>query len=309
MASLQTILSTLQSGQFWYLFPHYYYKKLRNFQVLRTEPIETLPFEENFDVPEMHILTGKSHIGDLLFAVKSFFLNYDGQFSLVIHGDQSVNIKSKKIIQYYLPSAKILLKEERDKFVLPKLKQSGLEKCIEFRKTNVFGERLIDTILFSQNSIIINMDTDCLSFSDLSIFKSFIEQDKDVSVYAIDPNPEPYCLSRQVIKEHFGISPVKHFNAGFCALPREVLDLELIEEWLNKFENYPMQSHFAEQTLLAIFANMVENKPLPKGHYNIGRTITENEASFIHYAGHYLSSTRIAMRKIGQSKILNRLKQ
>jgi hypothetical protein len=257
-------------------------------------------------VPELHVLTGRTHVGDLLFAVKSFVHYYPGSVALVIHGDPSVDRNTAQILQRHLPEARIFRKEERDERVHPRLKEERLHNCVEFRKANVFGERLIDTIALSKGRVVVNMDTDCLSFRPLNQLQSLLQGGSLPAVYVQDPKPKPFSVSSEAAQKRFGVKPVAHFNAGFCAFPRERLRLDRIEHWLEE-PGYPLTSHYAEQTMLAAFAGLGAFEPLPAAEYDVGRRRSETEAAFIHYAGHYLSSTRIAMRRNGQAAVLTAL--
>jgi hypothetical protein len=263
------------------------------------------------DIPELHVLTGASQIGDLIFSVKSFLHHYNGSIALVIHTDPSIGSGGGRTIQRHFPSARVFMKEERDAIVLPKLAERGLTQCQVFRETNVFGERLIDTAVLSKGRIIINMDTDCLTFASLDRLHSLVQE--GVAAHIQDPNPQPFSISDQEAKSRFKVEPVRHFNAGLCAFPSPQLDLQKIEEWISEPE-YPMESHYAEQTILASLAAQGKSEALPQKEYafcgqkNGGQESTET-ARFVHYAGHYLSEARVAMRRDGQRKVLSRLEE
>jgi hypothetical protein len=268
--------------------------------------VRTAPYGTS-EITELHVLTGAAHVGDLLFAVKSFLVHYKDMIALVIHGDPSVEADTAETIRYHFPEARLFRKEERDATVLPYLEDQGLARCRAFREANVFGERLVDTAVLSRGNIVVNMDTDCLAFRPLSEFRSLLEQSPTPAVHAHDPDREPFCISNSEAQARFGVKPTPHFNAGFCAIPTERLDLARVESWLEE-DGYPMGSHFAEQTILAALSAIGPSRQLPEDTYDVGRFQNEEEATFIHYAAHYLSKTRIAMRRRGQLKVLDQLK-
>ena len=251
------------------------------------------------------MLTGSSSLGDLLYAAKSFVERYRNPVTLVIHGDGTLSASDKERLAGHLPEGEILLKEERDKKTIPYLKKHDLEHCRAFREANVFGRRLVDTSVLSKGRMVINMDTDCLSFDTLGRLRSLVEE--EAITYIQDPKPQPFSLSSQEAKRRFEVKPIRHFNAGLCAFPSAQLDLEQIETWLTR-PGYPMESHYAEQTILAALAALGKSKALPRKEYTFGRRSTET-VRFVHYADHYLSKTRISMRRDGQKEILRQLEK
>jgi hypothetical protein len=305
MSKIRTLIKTLQTGQFWYLFPHYYYLRKRSIDIEQTMPITTA----NYGTPnatEVHMLTGAKHHLDLLYAAKSFVYHYQAPVSLVIHTDVSVNDKVIQRIKRHLPQAKIFIRQERDQLVEPELQKRGLIHCQEFRRINVFGAKLIDAFMLSQSDKIILLDTDCLAFKPLHKLRELVNNPQPINVFAKDPEKYPYSISSEKIKQYFGVDIKPHLCAGFCLINHQLIDFDIVEKWLST-PGYPMHHHFAEQTITAALASQSDLVILPDDEFNTGRLYDEKTCSFIHYCGHYLSGTRIAMRKIGQSIVLKQL--
>ena len=301
MYSISTLLSTLRSGQFWYIFPHLYYKWRRRKDVEETRPVSTVPSGDSKDVPELHLLTGKKHVGDLIYAAKSFIREYESPISLVIHGDGTLQTVDMQSIRAHFPYGQIYTKKARDKAVIPFLEHEDLGSCVKFREANVFGERLVDTAVLAQSTMVINLDTDCLSFAPLDELRSHIENCN--VTYIKDPQEHPYSISKQDAQDRFGTIPVPYFNAGLCAFPKEQLNLDRVEQWLRP-PGYPASTHYAEQTILAALAALGPAQPLSTENYTFDWQ--DKKAAFIHYAGHYLSKTRVVMRQYGQKHILEK---
>ncbi|BDA72907.1 hypothetical protein CAL7716_070730 [Calothrix sp. PCC 7716] len=307
MNKIITILKTLKTGQFWYLFPHYYYSWRRSIDIEQTAPVITATYGTR-DAIEVHMLTGAKHYVDLLYAAKSFIYNYQAPISLIIHADTSVTDDVIKNIHKHLPKAKIFTRQQRDEIVVPKLEVLGLKYCQQFREINVFGAKLIDAFLLSHSQKVILLDTDCLAFKPLHRLRKLVDNNEAVNVYAKDPQPYPYSLSEKQIQEYFGVQIIPYFCAGFCVINRQTIDLNITEKWLST-PGYPSYSHYAEQTITAALVSQSARVMLPENEYNTGRIYDESQCDFIHYCGHYLSETRIAMRHIGQSIVLQKLKK
>lgn len=305
MVKISTLFKTLQTGQFWYVFPHYYYLWKRSIDIEKTTPVATAKYGE-LDVIEVHMLTGEKHHVDLLYAAKSFIYNYQAPISLVIHTDTSVSKEVIQKIQRHLPQAKIFTRQERNELVEQELDNRGLKYCQKFRQVNVFGAKLIDAFVLSQSQKVILLDTDCLAFKSLYRLQELVNLSETISIFAKDPQPYPYSISPETIKQVFGVDIKPYLCAGFCILNNKIIDLTIIEKWLAT-PDYPMSCHYAEQTITAALASRGNVVMLPDNEYNTGRLQDEKISNFIHYCGHYLSATRIAMRQIGQSIVLQQL--
>jgi lipopolysaccharide biosynthesis glycosyltransferase len=305
MKKITTLFKTIQSGQFWYVFPHYYYLWKRSIDIEKTTPLITAKYGTS-DAIEVHMLTGAKHYVDLLYAAKSFIHHYQLPISLVVHADKSMTNDIIKKIHKHLPNAKIFTREERDKLIEPKLKTLGLKSCSNFRLVNVFAAKLIDAFLLSHSQKLILLDTDCLAFKSLDKLRELAMRYENVNAFAKDPQAYPYSISAAEIKDNFQIDIKPYFCAGFCLINRQIIDFDLIEKWLSLPE-YPIHSHYAEQTITAALVSQNDSVMLAENEYNTGRLEDEKTCSFIHYCGHYLSDTRIAMRRVGQSIVLQQL--
>jgi hypothetical protein len=124
--------------------------------------------------------------------------------------------------------------------------------------------------------------------------------------YMRDPQSHPYSVAKGKAERIIGSCLVPHVNSGLIIMPRTVFNLSAIESWLDS-PQYSTQSHFAEQTLFAFLASVHPSRMLPSDRYTVGQMETGNTASFIHYAAHYLSETRISMRREGQRRVLQQM--
>jgi hypothetical protein len=254
------------------------------------------------------MLTGRLQHVDLLYAAKSFLRFYRGLVSLVVHGDASLTADAIDRIRRHLPGVTVFEKRERDALIDPALRRRGLEKCILFRQVNPFATKIVDAPLLSSARRICLLDTDCLSFRALDALADAVAHPDMKWIFARDSQEFPYCVTQEEAVRFFGFPIAPHICAGFCVVDPRELDLGEIEGWL-RLEGYPLRSHFAEQTIVAALATRGGVTFLPDSEFNTGRTKKESECSLIHYCGHYLSETRIAMRRDGQSLLVQSLKR
>jgi lipopolysaccharide biosynthesis glycosyltransferase len=169
----------------------------------------------------------------------------------------------------------------------------------------VLSAKVIDSYLLATTKKILILDTDCLFFKPLQELRQLAEQAHMPSVVSKDPNSCPYCLPLDKLNEYFSISMKPSINSGLCLIETDLIDLELVEKWLSTPE-YPVNSYFAEQTIIAGLVSR-SNMMMLSDEYDVGRLRNEASCKFIHYCGHYLSSTRLAMKRTGQAIILKQL--
>lgn len=300
------MLTTIKSGQIWYVLPHYYYLWKRSIDIEHTAPVSTAIYGTP-SVPEVHMLTGAKHHIDLLYAAKSFVHHYQAPVSLIVHADTTVTKDVINRLERHLPQVKIFTRQMRDESIEPELERRGLKQCKKFRDTNVFAAKLLDAFILSHSDRVILLDTDCLAFKSLQRLREWVNCDSAVNVFAKDPQAYPYSITAEQIKKKFGVDIKPHLCAGFCLIDRRIIELNIVEKWLSS-EGYPMSNHYAEQTITAALVSQRDVVILPENEYNTGRSQDEKSCSFIHYCGHYLSKTRIAMRMIGQSIVLKQLR-
>jgi hypothetical protein len=304
---LAGLVTAVTTGQILYVPSHHFYRWRRSRDIELTAPMRSAP-RGTPGVLEVHMLTGRRHYVDLLYAAKSFVQFYRDPVSIVIHADTSLTAGFVHRIRHHLPCATVFSRAQRDEMVEPRLRERGLPNCSLFRRLNPFAAKLIDAPILSSSDRICLLDSDCVAFRALDHLSHAIQNDRAKWIFARDPQRSPYCLSEQQAERHFGFPLEHHLNTGFCVVDPRELDLSVIERWLEPGA-YPLHSHFAEQTVIAALATRGGVTFLPESEVNIGRTRTEAECSLIHYCGHYLSHTRIAMRREGQPLLLRSLKQ
>lgn len=298
------MLSVISNGQILYLLPYHYYWWKRFKDIEDTPQMSVSPCDTT-DVIQVHMLTGvKQHV-DLLYAAKSFLLHYGSPASVVVHGDSSVEEEHIERIKRHLPGVKVFSKKERDEIVEPELEIRGLKKCAEFRRSNVLAAKVIDTHLLATAKRILILDTDCLFFKPPQELRQLAAQAHMPSVVSKDPSSCPYSLPLDKLNEYFSISMKPNINSGLCLIETSLVDLELVEKWLST-PGCPVTSYFAEQTIIAGLVSR-SNMMMLSDEYNVGRLKDEASCKFIHYCGHYLGSTRLAMKRTGQAIILKQL--
>jgi hypothetical protein len=302
---LKSLCNIIKSGSILYVLPHYYSKALSWFRISLTPPVSCAKFGTKAAL-EVHMLSGKKHRTDCIFSAKSFLINYPAEACIIVHADESIDRHDMEVFKKHIPNIRIFPRAERDELVIGKLRGGKYEKIKQFRRSNIFGAKLIDAFLLSNSPKIVLLDSDCIAFKRLTkIVEDAVETDTP-NLYSRDPQKHPYSISNEYAHAHWGGGIAPGLCAGFCMVNVRNFSLDKIEELLSA-PDYPMSCHFAEQTVNAFISTTHGYAFLSSNDYNTGRTIDEQSATLIHYCGHYLGKTRIRMRTIGHKIVSKRL--
>lgn len=313
LPGISTIARAARSGKLWNVVPHYWHKWGRAAAIDRTPPVLGVPYGTPGAL-EVCMMTGEIQHYDLLLTAKSFMKYYPGPVSLVVHCNETVTDDAIARMNRHLPNAKIWPRRARDAVVVPYLQKKGYERCIRLRDCYVFSTRLIDAFVLSDADRIMFLDSDIFSYRPLIRLHELASRSEPINVFGKDPAAETYGMSRDQMHELFGITDINlHLNGGFCLVHRSVVDHQLLNDWLG-VPDFPWNNYFLEQTFLVLLmAKDWGRNPnvvvLPPDEYNMGRTIenAEDTCDLVHYCGHYLSKTRIAMQSIGQPRLIRDL--
>lgn len=193
-------------------------------RILGTPPLRTA---QSGSV-EVRTLTWRRDWINLLWAVKSFY-HYSGvDYPLHIH-DGGLTHSGFAGLRRHCPDATFEERQQADERANRMLKERGLERCIQFRKSNASARKLFDFYLFSKADYILTIDSDIVFFR---------YPDELVRRCVSSPNrynrdaDYAYCMTLDEMEAAFGIRPIPLINSGLALVRRTSIDFELIERLL-----------------------------------------------------------------------------
>ena len=191
---------------------------------------------------EVHCLLGARHIGMALWSVKSLLYQLGFPVNVVLHDDGSLSKGDQDELRAHLPGVRILGRDEADRMIRPKL--DGLAGAMEYRFTEVptsdhrgnsynmflWSLILLDFHLLAQASKVMILDVDVLFFKPPTLIADWIGDTNDAralySVEAFRP------LGRSGGVTDYGSKPRETLNSGLLCFPRDLIDLQKIDNWI-----------------------------------------------------------------------------
>jgi hypothetical protein len=201
---------------------------------------------------EVHTLLNHPKVTEAAWALYSFAFFLGAPCKMVIHDDGSLTHEDATRLNQLFPGIRIISRAEADSLVLNELARRGLKNCLRLRQSLIFALKLFDPFFFGDTNYFFLLDSDILFYRRSSIINEHLASGvplfgKDV-MYSLALSPVEF----EVVTESYLSHP---FNAGFIGVPRKIVDLELIERWLEHASFWERQgekaSYYAEQTVWA----------------------------------------------------------
>ncbi len=167
---------------------------------------------------------------------------------MVFHEDGSLTPEDGEQLQAALPCRRIWWKREADARMAELLQDHP--RCRRFRAENVFGLKLLDTLLLDGDDVCHYCDGDILFIrASRGLFEMPTAADAVFMMDAIEPVPWTF---RELWQRRLKF--VGRVNAGMYMIRRRVLDLDRLE-WFLGFELAPHLRHVQEQMAWAWLAS------------------------------------------------------
>ena len=183
---------------------------------------------------EIHSLTCSRQKDEYLLAIKSFLRFYEN-IAVVVHDDGSLSGDDKDEIEHHIDGIRIISKDTADSIVNPLLEGKTASK--EYRDGFVNSRQLFDFALLSQGEKIISFDSDIL----------VLRRPSEVIRWIKNPLSTVMCSHETSPHE----KNKAEMNIGFCAYPKNFIDLDLIEKQLP--ETWPLDWFTGQNT----FSNLL----------------------------------------------------
>ena len=200
-----TYLRQLKSGEIWYYPTYLLFRFLRNCQVERTPPLESV-YRPDYTHLDAVLLTNERFLPDLLYAVKTFARHYGAPIRFHLYPDRSVGDAALARMRRHLPHAVLLSRAERDQIIVPELEKRGLHACMGFRDQLPHSAKIIDASLLIEASGYLLLDSDTVALRTLTDLRKRIDQWTSGCIFGCDVGDSyvyPYAESRNDIRRAF----------------------------------------------------------------------------------------------------------
>lgn len=232
---------------------------------------------------ELHLVTGKDYWKLGLWMLASFFHVTQKAWPVVIHDDGSCDSTAYEGIKKVAPFARFIARAEADAELIPQLRP--YPKTLELRENLPLSLKLVDTGLLSQGPKRIVLDCDMIFFQTPGELLEWVKNGQLPNLFLTDV-ADASAIAPQKIKEELGIDIVQNLNSGLCALSDGFLDINRIEEALQKTKLLNAERFWTvEQTLFAILAGTTASKLLPTNYTVSLEKRAPRTAVMRHYIG------------------------
>jgi hypothetical protein len=246
-------------------------------RILRAKPIPA-----GDGALEIHMLLHHQRILEGIWALYSFahFAQQPCQF--VVHSDGSLTATDSGYLHSILPGIRIIARSEADALVESRLAMLGYTNSIRFRKQLVFALKLFDPFFFGERASFVLLDSDVLFFR---IPHELLDLGAS-NLYSPD-NGVRYCIEPETLEMLLGKPCISYFNPGVVRSDRSVLDLYLIEQFLDRPEFWGTGSrphYYGELTIWAMLLTLAGACALPQS-YAITPTLQDALPTSGHFCG------------------------
>lgn len=249
---------------------------------------------------QLHALTGRRGIFDLIATFKSFYRFAPVRHPLVVHDDGSLIDADLRLLDAHLPGVSVLRRSDADRRVIPILKASGFTKLITLREKLVFTLKLIDLRVYAEGRPSLYLDSDILFHRPPHLLFEMLAGATEPWLDRYNEDiMSSYAWTPEQIKRVADVTVHPGVNAGMVCLrrPEYAADLELFETCLT-LETPPDRFYYVEQTLNAIDLSAHGAEALPpdydvcfrcvvRGHYDTWLRTGEggHQVTSQHYCG------------------------
>ncbi|WP_419803155.1 hypothetical protein [Mucilaginibacter sp.] len=196
-------------------------------------------------------LLGHKGLDFSISCLKTFIENSENEIHLQIFEDGTLSNEDKLLLKTSLKGSSVIDKADIDKQVEEKL--SNYPACLAYRNSTIYGIKLFDIMLYKDE------DTFYID-SDIYFIKNFtLPKFANLPIFMSDTFNAYSFQPLEFIQIKFPIYP--YINSGFFYFPKELYNLNYIEELLNKpviknaFKNaLAKKLYWSEQTIWAFLS-------------------------------------------------------
>jgi hypothetical protein len=201
---------------------------------------------------EVHMLVGDRTWHMALWAAKSFQWSTGFCWDFVFQDDGSLSQVQILEMKRMFPAAVVRTRAEADAEMERKL--AGRPACLNARKKHFMFLKMFDPYFHSNRDRYLLLDSDVL----------FFQKPREISDWSEDKNPgflfdpdvkDSYSIPASELEAFFGVNMFRRANAGLALIPRAGVNLDVVEEYLLRFEKQSVHDLWLEQTAYALLAS------------------------------------------------------
>lgn len=207
-------------------------------------------------------------------------------FSLTILDDGSLLPSDIRAIKKHLDNVKVITRKEADDIISKNYQQYKF--YLKYRDKEAMVRKAIDLPLLASKPNVLAFDSDILFFRKPTYLLK-VMNDKKIKAAFISDTTSAFTISDIEAKHHFGLSLVPNLNGGLTYCTRDLIDLDLVEDFLSFIENKTVLRRLFMQTYYSLIFSKLKKENvarLPAKDYVLDyETVTGEDIVARHYVG------------------------
>ena len=201
---------------------------------------------------EVHMLVGDRTWRMALWAAKSFQWATGFCWDFVFQDDGSLSQGQILEMERMFPAGVVMGRAEADAEMDRML--AGHPACLNARKRHFMFLKMFDPFFHSNRDRYLLLDSDVLFFQKPLEILDWSEV--GTPSFLFDPDvKDSYSIPASDLEAFFGIRMMRRANAGLALIPRAGVNLDVVEDYLVRFEQQSVHDLWLEQTAYVLLAS------------------------------------------------------
>jgi hypothetical protein len=187
-----------------------------------------------------------------LWAARSYQWSTSNLWHFVFQDDGTLTQRQMEGLKNLFPRCVVLPRPSADMKM-----ERLLEKwpyCLKARQKHIMFMKMFDPLFYSEADRFILLDSDII----------FFNKPHEILDWSVGENPrflfnpdvkDSYSIPVSELESYFSGKILKHANAGLALIPRAGVNLDMVEEYLVRFEKQSSHDLWLEQTAYAVIAS------------------------------------------------------
>lgn len=201
---------------------------------------------------EVHMLVGARTWLMALWAARSYQLSTGFLWHFVFQDDGTLTQRQIEGLNNLFPLSVVLSRSSVD------VKMESLlmkwPSCLKARQKHIMFMKMFDPLFYSEADRFILLDSDVLFFAPPQEILDWSVGERPRFLFNSDTK-NSYSIPTNVLENYFGVKILDHVNAGLALIPRAGVNLDMVEEYLVRFEKQSVHDLWLEQTAYALLAS------------------------------------------------------
>lgn len=264
----------------------------RRKEILSSGPVVCDP-----DCPlEVHMQVCNRDWLNAFWTLKSFHWHSGSPFGLNIYLDFNVPSGIKELFESHFPGVRVASHDWLDGEVRKKLAPLAPSLAALWRAHySPTLYKMVNAWICSRRERALYLDPDVLFFAAPTELLEFARDQSTrnplglFNVTSLPPadlaDPGAFCVDEADVREHYGLTLPRDFNAGIAVLCMSTLDWELLEDALKSLRWLPDRTLLVDQTCLALLAAKYGWQRLDRSRYIVDDGVLGSSTVASHYFG------------------------